>query len=220
MNKYFSIKQEARSAEIYIYGDIVPFPYEDAGDVSAMSIVNQISSLDVDVIHVNIDSCGGSVSEGWGIYNALLRHPAKIITHGDGFVASAALYPFLAGDERIASSVSGYFFHEVMTGAFGYASDLRTAADEADKLTDIGVAAFVERAGMDAKTVRDLMAAETWLTPAQALEYGLATAVVTPQSGPASQSAKQSIFSKLASTRQKPEKTMMQTLAESLSCAT
>ena len=170
MNRYFAIQQAERTADVYIFGDIVPFAWFD-GDVSAHSIVQQIQELDVDTIRVHIDSYGGAVSEGWAIYNALREHPAKIVTYGDGFVASAALYPFMAGDERYASNLSAYFFHQVMTGASGYASDLRAAADEADVLTQIGMAAFTERAGMAEEEVRQLMENETWLSPQQALEW-------------------------------------------------
>ena len=107
MNRYFAIQQAERTADIYIFGDIVPFAFFE-GDVSAHSIVQQIQELDVDTIRVHIDSYGGAVSEGWAIYNALREHPAKIVTFGDGFVASAALYPFMAGDERYASNLSAY----------------------------------------------------------------------------------------------------------------
>ena len=193
MNRYFAIQQAERTADIYIFGDIVPFAFFE-GDVSAHSIVQQIQELDVDTIRVHIDSYGGAVSEGWAIYNALREHPAKIVTYGDGFVASAALYPFLAGDERYASNLSAYFFHQVMTGASGYAKDLRAAADEADVLTEIGMAAFTERAGMSEDTVRQLMENETWLSPQQALEYGVATAIVSDATPKLQQNVKKMIL--------------------------
>lgn len=193
MNRYFAIQQAERTADIYIFGDIVPFAFFE-GDVSAHSIVQQIQALDVDTIRVHIDSYGGAVSEGWAIYNALREHPAKIVTYGDGFVASAALYPFLAGDERYASTLSAYFFHQVMTGASGYAKDLRAAADEADVLTEIGMAAFTERAGMSEDTVRQLMENETWLSPQQALEYGVATAIVSDAAPKLQQNVKKMIL--------------------------
>ena len=137
------------------------------GDVSANSLEKQIKDLDVDEIRVHIDSYGGAVSEGWAIYNALRQHPAKVITYGDGFVASAALYPFLAGDERIASNLSAYYLHQVMVSAEGYADELRAAANEAEMMTEIGINAFVERTKMAADDVRALMEAETWLSPAR-----------------------------------------------------
>ena len=203
MNRYFAIQQAERTADIYIFGDIVPFAFFE-GVVSAHSIVQQIQALDVDTIRVHIDSYGGAVSEGWAIYNALREHPAKIVTYGDGFVASAALYPFLAGDERYASNLSAYFFHQVITGASGYASDLRAAADEADVLTEIGMAAFTERAGMSEDTVRQLMENETWLSPQQALEHGVATAIVSDATPKLQQNVKKMILQQFTGQSNQP----------------
>lgn len=176
MKRYYIIQQTEKTADIYIFGDIVPYEYLD-GDVSAKGIVNQIESLEADVINVHIDSYGGSVSEGWAIYNALLKHPATVNTYGDGFVASAALYPFMAGDNRYASNLSAYYFHQVMISASGYAEDLRAAANTADMMTEIGIGAFTERAKISADEVRNLMKAETWLSPEKALEYNIVTAI-------------------------------------------
>lgn len=222
--KFYAIQQADRAVDLYIFGDIVPFALFD-GDVSAHSLEQQIKDLDVDEIRVHIDSYGGSVSEGWAIYNALRQHPAKIVAYGDGFVASAALFPFLAGDERIASSLSAYYFHQVVEEARGYASDLRAAADEAEKMTEIGINAFVERTGMDADQVWQLMQAETWLTPAQALDCGLATSITSDGTLPIAQDAKRTIMQRVLNPpdetkpEKKPkeepaEKTLMQALAE------
>lgn len=196
MKKYFSIQQLERAADIYIFGDIVPFEFFSS-DVSAYGIVKQIKDLDVDEIRVHIDSYGGSVSEGWAIYNALRQHPAKVTTYGDGFVASAALYPFLAGDIRIASNLSAYYLHRVSIAADGYSDDLRKAADEADQMTEIGISAFVERTGMDENDARKLMEAETWLSPDQAMEYGIATAIADDNVMLVVQDAKKSIMQRV-----------------------
>ena len=174
MRNFFDIVQKGEVAQVYIYGDIVRYPYYE-GEESASTIAQQIESITADVIEVHIDSCGGSISEGWGMYNALRQHKAKIITYADGFVASAALYPYLAGEQRVASPVSAFFLHQGMTYAEGYAEDLRAAADQIEKLTEIGVQAFVEAAGMAAETVRQLMEQETWLTPQEAKDYGICT---------------------------------------------
>lgn len=193
---YFAVQQADRAADIYIFGDIVPFEWLD-GDVSANGIRRQIEGLDVDEIRVHIDSYGGAVSEGWAIYNALRQHPARVTSYGDGFVASAALFPFLAGDERVASNLSAYYLHQVMVSAEGYAKDLRTAADEADLMTEVGINAFVERTGMSTEKVRALMEAETWLSPEKALDLGLATSMVANRSVPVAQAAKRTIMQRV-----------------------
>ena len=210
MKKYYAIQQADRQADIYIFGDIVPFEFFE-GDVSASGIKDQIEGLEVDEIRVHIDSYGGSVSEGWAIYNALREHPAKVKTYGDGFVASAALYPFLAGDERHASSLSAYYLHRVIVSAEGYSDDLRAAAEDADTMTEIGIAAFVERAGMTAEEVQALMERETWLTPAEALEHGIATSIDADPAPKYAQAAKRDILQRVlrqdAPVAQQPETT-------------
>lgn len=193
--RFFAVQQAQRQADIYIFGDIVPYRWVE-NDVSAMSLAQQIKGLDVDQINVHIDSYGGSVSEGWAIYNVLLQHPAKVVTYADGFVASAALYPFMAGDERIASTLSAFYFHEVMTGAEGYAKDLRAAADMAELMTGIGLTAFTDRAGMNADEVRQMMAAETWLDAWTALEKGLVTTVERDAGMTFAQSARQAVMAR------------------------
>lgn len=194
---YYSIQQEANEADIFIFGDIVTYPYKP-GDYSAGSLVRDLQALDADVINVHIDCYGGSVKEGWGIYNALKNHKAKVNTYADGFVASAALYPFLAGDNRYASQVSAFYLHEATGYASGYASEMRAAADEVEKITDIGIQAFVERAGLSEETVKKLMQRESWLDPNEALDLGIATAItgiVKDQSY--SQSVRQAIIQAL-----------------------
>ena len=173
-------KTEAR--RLSIFTEILQLTTITTAAFARVVFVRQIETIDADTIHVHIDSYGGAVSEGWAIYNALLQHPAKINTYGDGFVASAALFPFLAGDNRYASNLSAYYLHEVLVSACGYADDLRAAAQDADTMTSIGIRAFVERAGMREEDIRELMRSETWLTPEQALEYNIATAVTADAS--------------------------------------
>lgn len=207
MKTYYNIVQQEKRADIYIFGDITVYPYKN-GDYSAGSLVREIQALDADEIHVHIDCFGGSVKEGWGMYNALKKHQAKVVTYADGFVASAALYPFLAGEQRIASAVSAFYLHEVSMSAYGYASDLREAAGDAEKMTDIGIQAFVETTGMAEEKVKQLMADETWLTPGEALEMGIVTAMTrTETSQSFTQSVRKNLLQAVRAAKAKPENT-------------
>ncbi len=203
--RFYFIQKAEQTADIFIFGDIAEGPYEWLGEKSAQSIVNEIKDLDVDVINVHIDSYGGSIKEGWGMYNALREHKAEVHTFADGFVCSAAMYPFLAGAVRTASSVSAFYLHEGLTGAYGYADDLRKAADEIDVITSIGVNAFVEVAGMDEETVKKLMKDETWLTAAQALDCGIATEIKAGATAARSQSARKQILQMITGRKSAPE---------------
>lgn len=190
---YFDMQQSGEEANIYIYGDITRYIWEQS-DVSAFRLANQLEKAgNLAEINVHVDSYGGDVSEGFAIYNALRAKNAQITTHADGFVASAAIYPFLAGTQRIANNVSAFYFHPVIGGGRGYAEDLREAADELDKLTEIGLGAFTN-AGMKEQAARDLINSKTWYSPEAVLEMGLATSI---QKGVRGDEATQSVHDML-----------------------
>lgn len=190
---YFDMQQSGEEANIYIYGDITRYTWEQS-DVSAFRLANQLEQAgNLAEINVHVDSFGGDVSEGFAIYNALRAKNAQIKTHADGFVASAAIYPFLAGTQRIANNVSAFYFHPVIGGGRGYAEDLREAADELDKLTEIGLGAFTN-AGMKEQAARDLINSKTWYSPEAVLEMGLATSI---QKGARGDEATQSVHDML-----------------------
>ena len=190
---YFDMQQSGEEANIYIFGDITSYPWEQS-DISAFRLANQLEQAgNLAEINVHVDSFGGQVSEGFAIYNALRAKNAQITTHADGFVASAAIYPFLAGTQRIANNVSAFYFHPVIGGGRGYAEDLREAADELDKLTEIGLGAFTN-AGMKEQAARDLINSKTWYSPEAVLEMGLATSI---QKGARGDEATQSVHDML-----------------------
>lgn len=195
--RYFDVRQQGSEADIYIYGEITPYPW-DEGDASAMSLKEALQGLDVSMINVYINSPGGSVAEGWTIYSELKRHPAKVRTYGDGFIASAALYPFMAGDERYAVTPCAFFFHQMSNSVWGNADDMRKAAEELEKLNEIGRAAFTDNTELTAQAVKEMEQAETWLSPEEALKLGIATAVIaTKPTAVVAQSAKAAIIQRV-----------------------
>ena len=174
---YFDIQQFGEQTDIYIFGDIARYAEEAGQETSGHSLVQQLKkNPDAAEINLHIDSFGGNVSEGWAIYNALKSSHARVTSYADGFVASAAIYPFLAGQERIASNVSAFYFHPASQFAGGYAEDLRNAADALDQLTEIGLGAFTN-AGMEEQAARDLVNSKAWYSPSAMLEKGIATSI-------------------------------------------
>lgn len=172
-NKFYAVQQHGRSADLVIFGPIRSYKYADS-DVTAWSIHQDLKQLDADEIHVRINCPGGNVGEGFAIYNTLREHKAKIVTHADGYVASAAIFPFLAGDRRIANPVSAFYFHKVQMPAYGGPEELRKVADQAEMLTEQGVKAF-EAAGVPVEKARELLARDDFATPEEMLELGIAT---------------------------------------------
>ena len=167
------------SAEIYIFGDIVASQWYD-DETSPDSFRRQLQRLHAEGVtdlNVHVDSYGGAISAGWAIYNVLKDWPGTISTFADGFVASAAVYPFLAGKNRYANPMSAFFLHQAWTVADGNADELRKAADDIEKFNAIGLEAFAA-AGMDKDRILELEKQETWLNASEALELGLATEIL------------------------------------------
>ena len=167
------------SAEIYIFGDIVASQWYD-DETSPDSFRRQLQRLHAEGVtdlNVHVDSYGGAISAGWAIYNVLKDWPGTVSTFADGFVASAAVYPFLAGKRRAANPMSAFFLHQAWSSYAGNADELRKAADELEKMNEIGLEAFAA-AGIDKERVLALEKEETWLTAAEALELGLATEII------------------------------------------
>jgi len=181
MNKYFALTTSGREATVTIYGDITSWPWLES-DVSSYNLSQQIAGLDVDTIHVRINSYGGELAEGMAIYSALRAHPATIKTYCDGFACSAASLIFMAGAERIMSNVSLLFIHNAWTYAAGNADDLRKEADDLETMSTVAANAYrAASLGIDDAELAELLAAETWLTPESALQMGFATAIMSVQ---------------------------------------
>ncbi|HQD86959.1 MAG TPA: Clp protease ClpP [Bacillota bacterium] len=181
MKKYYALTHalttEGTQADIYIYGDIVSWPWLE-GDVSSYNLAQEIAGLEVDTINVYINSYGGEVAEGLAIYNALRRHKARVRTYCDGFACSAASVVFMAGDERIMSNASLLMIHNAWTYTVGDQNQLRKDADDLEIITQASINAYMDHINITEEELKALMDAETWISANDALEMGFATSVV------------------------------------------
>ena len=201
MKRYYAMQTEGDVADIDIYGDIVSWEWLDS-DMSAYTLSNRIRELaGVSQINVHINSYGGEVAEGLAIHNALKRHPAKVVTTCDGMACSAASVVFMAGDERVMCAASLLMIHNAWTYAQGDAAAMRKAADDIEAITEASKQAYLEGVTIDEAELGRLMDEETWISAADALEMGFATAVESFAASEApAQSARQSVFDRLTAT--------------------
>lgn len=195
--RYFSLVRSGTTAEIDIYGDITSWPWLES-DVSAYNLSQQLAQLDdVTEIHVNINSYGGEVAEGLAIYNALMRHPARVTTRCDGFACSIASVIFMAGDERVMNQASLLMIHNAWTYASGDANELRKQADDLDTITGASKAAYMGRVSITEDELAAMMDEETFITPEDAVSMGFATAIEGEEPENVSQSARRAVFMRL-----------------------
>lgn len=131
---------------------------------------------------MHINSYGGEVAEGVAIYNALRSHRAKVTTVCEGFACSIASVIFMAGEERVMRDSSLLMLHNASMSAHGDANAHRKAADDLDVITELSKTAYLRSATeeLTREKLTEVMDAETWVTPEQALDWGLATEVDEP----------------------------------------
>ena len=160
-----------KSAEVLIY-DTIGAGW--MGGISAKDFAKELKSLGtLDTINVRINSEGGSVFDGIAIYNTLLSNKASVTVHIDGLAASIASIIAMAGDTIKMANNALFMIHDPWTFAMGSANELREQADLLDKVRDQLVTTYVSRSSIDADTVSNLMADETWMSADEALDHGL-----------------------------------------------
>ena len=141
--------------------------------ISAREFREEIKALgEVDRIDLEIHSPGGSVIDGWAIYDLLKNHPAPVHARIGALAASMATVIAMAADQVEMAENAFFMVHNPWSVAIGDADEMRATADLLDKMQDGITRAYVGRSGLDEQEVKDLMKAESWLTGAEALELG------------------------------------------------
>lgn len=169
MSRFWKIVNKAESIpELLVYGELD----EWWGDVQSKAFAEALKGIDAEQIRVRINSGGGSVFTAQAIYSSLRNHPAKVEVHIDGIAASAATIIAMAGDKIIMPENAMFMIHNPLSMAFGNAEELRELADLLDKVGETIVATYRAKTGLEDAKLLELMAAETWMTASEALEYG------------------------------------------------
>lgn len=183
-------------ASLYIYDIIAEWA------VSAAWVASQLAAAgDAQVLHVYINSPGGSVFEGRAIMAELARFGGKKIGHIDSLCASAATGIALACNEIEMTDGAFFMIHNASAGAWGDKNDLRKTADLLEKIEVSIVNDYVAKTGKDAAQVLAWMDAETWFNATEALEHGFIDRIVT---APAAQAAANNAAWDLAAFKKAP----------------
>ena len=174
MRTWYNFKQtDTDPAVLSIFDDIGAF------GVSAKSFLNDLASAQGDSVRVEINSPGGDVFAGLAIYNGLRNSGKKVNVRVLGLAASAASLVAMAGDTIEMPENSFMMVHNPWGFAMGGASDMRDTADMLDKLGVSLASTYAKRTGKSAEEIAALLDAETWMSAAEAVDAGFATAVIS-----------------------------------------
>lgn len=126
-------------------------------------------------IKIFIDSPGGDADAGYGILDMIRFVNSKVYTISNGLTASAGVIISLAAkpEHRFSLPNSRFLIHQPSSGMQGTASDIKIHAEEILKLKKRVIQLIADECGQKYEKVEEDIRRDRWLSPAEALEYGL-----------------------------------------------
>ncbi|MBR3030184.1 MAG: ATP-dependent Clp endopeptidase proteolytic subunit ClpP [Bacteroidales bacterium] len=156
-----------------------PINDEVANIIQAQLLFLDSNGYDSD-ISLYINSPGGSVYDGLGIYDTMQTISSDIHTICTGMAASMASVLLAAGTagKRSALTHSRVMIHQPLGGAEGQASDIEITAREILKLKHELYQILSDHTGKDIDIIRRDADRDFWMTSQEALEYGMIDQIV------------------------------------------
>jgi ATP-dependent Clp protease, protease subunit len=178
-----------RSYDIYsrLLKDRIIFLGTPVDDTVANVIIAQLLFLESDdpdkEINLYINSPGGSVSAGLGIYDAMQHIKAPVNTTVVGLAASMGALLLAAGTgKRYALPNSRIMIHQpLLHGVGGQVTDIEITAREALKTKEQMAAILAKHTGQPIDCVKADTERDRWLSADEAKAYGLVDEVVHPK---------------------------------------
>ena len=165
------IQDKADEATVYIYDEISWY------GIQAETFIKDFNNLTEKTIHLRFNSPGGSVFDGTAMFNTIKNHKSRTIAHIDGLAASISSIVALAADEVRMSENAFMMIHDPWSMVVGSADDMRDEADLLDKVGGTIATTYINKTGKTDEEIKNLMAAETWMTADEALEMGFIDAI-------------------------------------------
>ena len=172
---------EERLAEeriLFLWGEITP---ATAGSLIMRLLEMQAQHSDRE-ISLYINSPGGSVDDTLAIFDTMSFLACNVATYCVGHAASGAAIILAAGTKgkRYALPHSKIMIHQPYGGVTGQASDIKIQAEEILKAKRMLNSLLAELTGRSVEQIEEETERDRFLTPVEAVEYGLVDEIVQP----------------------------------------
>jgi ATP-dependent Clp protease protease subunit len=149
----------------------------------ARAVTAQLLALAADgdaPINVFISSPGGHVESGDMIYDMIKFVGPQVRTIGTGWVASAGALIFVGApkNQRFCLPNTRFLLHQPSGGMMGSATDIGIQAEQILKMKDRLNRIFAQETGQPLERVARDTDRDYWMTPEEAIEYGLLHKVI------------------------------------------
>ncbi|MGN0152626.1 MAG: ATP-dependent Clp endopeptidase proteolytic subunit ClpP [Wujia sp.] len=176
-----------RSYDIYsrLLKERIIFLADEVNDTTASLVIAQLLFLESEdptkEISLYINSPGGSVSAGFGIYDTMNYIKCDVSTICVGMAASMGAFLLAGGTKgkRIALPNSEIMIHQPLGGAQGQATDMKIHADHIIRTREKLNRILSENTGKPLEVIERDTERDNFLTAEQALEYGLIDHIYT-----------------------------------------
>ncbi len=132
-------------------------------------------------ISIYLNTPGGSVYAGLGIYDTMQFIKSKVGTICTGMAASMGAVLLVAGEKGLRAALphSRVMIHQPMGGIQGQASDIEITAKEILKLKDELYQIIADHSGQTLERIRQDADRDFWMTSKEALDYGMIDSIFT-----------------------------------------
>ena len=159
----------------------------EINEENSEKVIKQLLLLEADdskkPIYIYIDSPGGSIDSGFGIYDMIRFISAPVYTIGMGLIASMGSIILLAApkERRFGLPNSHYLIHQPLIGGAykGVATDLEIEAKEIAKSKAKLIKLIASETGKTEEEVLKDTDRDHWLVADEAKEYGLISKVIS-----------------------------------------
>lgn len=137
-----------------------------------------LASLSQEDITLYINSPGGSVTAGLGIYDVMHHISPKVNTVCTGLAASMGAILLCAGDTRSILPHAKVMIHEPSSGVIGKCSDILIEAEEIKKCREELCQILSEHTKQPFEKIIEDVKLDNWFNSQEAVEYGLVDKII------------------------------------------
>ena len=176
-----------RAFDIYsrLLNERIIFLGEDVNEHTANSVVAQLLHLAyVDPqadISLYINSPGGSVYDGMASYDTMNFIKPDVATYGIGLQASMGAFLLSSGakGKRFCLPHAKVMIHQPSSGTHGKVTDMEIDMKETLEVKEMLAKIMAKNTGQKLAKVKSDMERDYWMTPDEAVKYGLIDKVLT-----------------------------------------
>lgn len=177
IERSYDIYSRLLKDRIVFLGDEVESRLSNVVVAQLLFLANEDSKAE---IQLYINSPGGSVYSGMGIYDTMQFIQCPIATYVIGAAASMAAILFAAGAEgrRFVFPHSRVMIHQPLGGAQGAATDIRIELDEMMRTQKQLYEVLAKHTGRSLEQITEDCDRNNWMDAEAAVEFGLADRII------------------------------------------